>query len=150
MSNWTLSESSERQAAGSIAGYAVNDALGVRLGHVSGWVSDKEHKVQMLKVTVAEWSGTSDYLVPAGAISIIVDTKSVVQLREVLKQTIGRLCFHYRGELPERRLLSSLQRHFPSPPVSVVERLARVDENAAPSRDELAWTRLSDMPSLPA
>lgn len=146
MSNWTLSESSERQTADSIAGYAVNDALGVRLGHVSGRVSDEEGKVQMLKVTVTEWSGTSDYLVPAGAISNILDTKSVVQLREVLKQTIGRLCFHYRGELPERRLLARLQRHFPSPRISVVERLAPVDENAAPSRDELTWTRLSDLP----
>lgn len=132
--------------ADTIAGYAVYDALGVRLGHVSGWVSDDEDLVQMLKVAITEWSETSEYLVPVGAVTLIGDTKSVVQLRDLTKQSIGRLCFRYKGELPERRLLMSLQRHFPSPRLSVVERLNRMSSPKAMSTHIPTWTRLSEIP----
>lgn len=145
MSEWMLFEDRAEALAGSVVGYAVYDALGVRLGHVSGWVADAEDHVQMLKVIVPGWSATSEYLVPVGAVTLIGDTKSVVQLRDLTKQSIGRLCFRYKSDLPEHRLLLSLQRHFPAPRASVMERLHRMSNANALSSHVPTWTRLSEL-----
>ncbi len=140
--SWTLSNMQDGETTSRLAGYAVLDALGVRLGHVSGWVTDPDGRIRMLKVAVTEWEGSSDYLVPLGAVTLISDATSTVQLRKVTKQSIGRLCYRYRGELPAPRLLKTLLRHFHPPRASLVERLARKPRGPHPV--PLSWTRLSD------
>lgn len=143
MPAWILTEVNSDETAARLGGYAVHDALGIRLGYVSGWITDPNGAIRMLKVSVTEWEGASDYLVPLGAVTLVSDTKSLVQLRDVTKQSIGRRCYRYRGDLPEPRLLSTLQRHFKPPRTSVVERLS--NPPAATAASGPSWTRMADM-----
>lgn len=145
MTGWILSEVAVDGSGARLSGYAVHDALGMRLGYVTGWVRDSDGHIQMLKVAVTEWDGASDYLIPVGAITLVSDTRSLIQLRDVTKQSIGRLCYRYKGELPEPRLLISLQRHFKAPRVSVVERLNDASSEPSAEDSSLSWTRLSAM-----
>lgn len=137
MSDWTIRDEL-------VSGYVVYDALGMRLGNVTGCVVNPDDECRMLKVTLADGVDVTDYLVPIGAVTH-VDEAASVQLGELTKQSIRRLCLRYDGELPERRLLVSLQRHFPPPSSAVLERLAGKSGKPARARGTLSWTRLVDI-----
>lgn len=123
MSDWTLTDLPLGEGSYGVAGYAVLDALGLRLGYVSGWVKDPDGKVRMLKVAVREWFETKEYLVPVGSVTLIDDERGQVQLRELTKRSLPKYCMEYEEELPEPQLLKSLIRFFPNPRPSIVERL---------------------------
>ncbi len=123
MANWTLTDLPLGEGSYGIAGYVVLDALGLRLGYVSGWVKDGDEQVRMLKLAVREWFDTKEYLVPVGSITLVDDERSQIHLRELTKRSLPKYCMEYEDELPEPQLLKSLVRFFPNPRPSVTERL---------------------------
>lgn len=128
MSDWTLTDPPLTEGLYGVAGYAVLDALGLRLGYLSGWVKDPDERVRMLKVAVREWFETKEYLVPVGSITLIDDEHTQVHLRELTKRSLPKYCMEFTDELPEPQLLKSLIRFFPNPRPTVVERLERPEE----------------------
>lgn len=128
MSDWTLTDLPLGEGSYGIAGYAVLDALGMRLGYVSGWVKDPDVHVRMLKLAVREWFETKEFLVPVGSITLIDDERSQVHLRELTKRSLAKYCMEFEDELPEPRLLKGLIRFFPNPRPTVVERLDNPEE----------------------
>ncbi len=137
MSDWSLTDRPLHNGASGIAAYAVLDALGLRLGYVTGWVKDPDRRVRMLKVAVRESSDTKEYLIPIGAVTLIDDARAQFHLRELTKRSLGKYCIAFDGELPEPRLLKSLIRYFPNPRPSVVERLEQPEEVPAPPPSRL-------------
>lgn len=123
MSNWTLTALPLGEGSYGIAGYAVLDALGLRLGYVAGWVKDPDECVRMLSLAVREWFETKEYLVPIGSITLIDDEHAKIHLRELTKRSLPKYCMELGDELPEPQLLKGLIRFFPNPRPSVVERL---------------------------
>ena len=128
MSDWKLTDLPLGEGSYGIAGYAVLDALGLRLGYVSGWVKDPDNRVRMLKLAVREWFETNEYLVPIGSVTLIDDQHSQIHLRELTKRSLPKYCIEFDNELPEPQLLKSLVRFFPNPRPSVVERLEKPEE----------------------
>jgi hypothetical protein len=128
MSDWTLTDLPLGEGAYGIAGYGVLDALGVKIGYISGWVKDPDERVRMLKVAVREWFDMKEYLIPVGSITLVDDDRSQIQLRELTKRTIPKYCMPYEDDLPEPQLLKSLIRFFPNPRPTVAERLAKPEE----------------------
>lgn len=137
MSDWTLTDLPLGEGAYGIAGYAVLDALGIRLGYVAGWIRDPDDRVRMLKLAVRQWFETREFLVPIGSITLIDDDHSQVHLRELTKRSIPKYCLEFEDELPEPQLLKSLIRFFPNPRPSIVERIEKPDEVPAPPSSRL-------------
>ena len=129
---WNLLDLPLSEGFHGIMGYAVLDALGLKMGRVSGWVTDPYDKVRMIKLSVRDWFDVQEFLVPIGCITLIDDSRSQIHLRELTRRTLPKYCIEYKGELPEPQLLKSLIRYFPNPRPVVVERLERPDELAAP------------------
>lgn len=130
ISEWTLSDLPLSEGICGIAGYAVLDALGLKMGRVSGWVKDPYQQVRMIKLVVREWFEAQEFLVPIGSITLIDDHHSQMHLRELTRRSLPKYCIEYTGELPEPQLLKSLIRFFPNPRPVIVERLQRPDERA--------------------
>ena len=144
MREWTLTAGADA-SDDSIVGFAVYDSLGVRLGHVFGYLKDPGDRIQMLLVRATAITRSPEFLVPIGAVTHVAAAKSFVQLRDLTKQSICRLCFRYTGDLPEHRLLVGLQRHFPRASPSVRNTLSGISLAGASRLDSPAWTRLSDL-----
>jgi len=144
---WSLIYFAGDDTSFGIGGYAAYDAFGVRFGRVSGLVLDEDQRVRMLKVTLTEAPDTLEYLVPVGGIRRIDASRASIELRDIKKDTIARRCFRYEGELPERRLLLSLQRHFPPPSDGIVEQLHRAAKVPGPASQAPNWTPLNELPS---
>ncbi len=132
MPDWTLENRPLGEGGDGIAGYTVVDALGLRLGWVSGWITDPDDRVRMLKLAVREWFKIKEFLVPIGSITLIDDRRSRIQLRELTKRSVPKYCMPFEGDIPEPRLLNGLIRFFPNPRPRVVERLEHPDEVPAP------------------
>jgi hypothetical protein len=128
MQTWSLTDLPLGDSAYGVAGYAVLDALGVRMGYVSGWVKDPDGRVRMLKIAIREMYETNEYLVPIGSVTLIDDARNQIQLRELTRRLLPKYCMRFDDELPEPQLLRSLIRFFPNPRPSVVERLQRPEE----------------------
>ena len=140
--DWTLADLPLGEGFVGIAGYAVLDALGLKMGYVSGWVKDPDAQVRMIKLCVRDWFDVQEFLVPIGCITLIDDSRSQINLRELTRRSLPKYCIEYRGELPEPQLLKGLIRYFPNPRPVVVERLERPEELPAsyhtgkPARDQ--------------
>lgn len=132
MVNWTRIDFSDLSGAYGVAGYGLLDALGVRIGQVTGWVTYPSGEIALLKVTVRDWFKSRDFLLPLGAISLIDDARRHVQLRQLTRRTLARQCLPVEPTaLPPDDVLAEFVQYFPNPRPSVVERLG--DPNPAPS-----------------
>lgn len=122
--SWTLTDFTDLTGVYGIAGYGVLDALGVRIGHVSGWVTDGAGEIGLLKVTVRDWFKSSNYLLPLGTLSLIDDGRQHLHLRQLTKRALMKHCLPLEDGLPPTPVLDDLVHFFPNPRPSIVERLA--------------------------
>ncbi|MEM6646023.1 MAG: hypothetical protein AAF730_07200 [Bacteroidota bacterium] len=134
MAPWTLFDIA--RAKGTVASYHVIDALGLRIGTVSGWVKMPSGATAMLKVTVRNWFALRAYLLPLGAIRRIDDTRKHVRLAALNKSSLQSRCLPLNGKLPHADRLYDLLERFPAPAGDVD---ARIQTNG----------RYSDRPARP-
>ena len=142
MADWKLTDLPDLQGTNGIAGYSVLDALGVRIGHISGWVSNSSGRITLLKATVRDWFKSRDYLIPLGAVTLIDDTRRRLQLRQLTKRALMKQCLPIGNVLPEASFLEDLIQYFPNPRPSIMERLA----HPATVRPMPSWSRLTVHP----
>lgn len=124
MAGWILTDFSDLTGAYGVAGYSVLDALGVRIGHVSGWVTEPSGEIALLKVTVRDWFKSRAYLLPSGGIMAVEDERRHVTLRQLTRRALMKQCLPLEDDLPPPHLLRELIQFFPNPRPAVVERLA--------------------------
>lgn len=141
MTSWQMLDA--QQIDSPVRGFAVRDADGLSIGRIHGCVVDANGRVQMLAVRVDTAATTDHYIIPIGAVGRIDDSTSSIHLREVHGASIGKRGLRLDGELPEHRLMTSLQRFFPPPSEAVVRRLAIA--MGEPMRDGLRWTSLDEI-----
>ena len=140
--DWKLVNFEESDESTGIDGYSVLDALGLRVGHVSGWVIHPSGGVVMLKTTIRDWFKTRDYLVPIGAVTLVNDIHRQLQLRQLTRRALIKQCIQVTDELPAQDVLEELIQYFPNPRPVVAERLNRGQELLR----QPTWSRLTIQP----
>ncbi|MEM1094069.1 MAG: hypothetical protein AAGJ10_05660 [Bacteroidota bacterium] len=121
MAPWTLFDIA--RAKGTVAGYYVIDALGLRIGTVSGWVKTPNGATSLLKVTIRDWFALRAYLVPIGAIRSIDDERKQVRLAALSKSSLQSRCLPLASKLPHADRLNDLLERFPAPLADVEARI---------------------------
>lgn len=126
--NWKLTNVSNEDGRPGVSGYGVLDALGVRIGHIDGWVTGPEGRVRLLKVRVLDWFRGRGFLVPLGCVTLIDDGRRHVQLTQLTKRTLLKQCLPVSTSLPDPAQLEELIRYFPNPRPAILERF-HLDED---------------------
>jgi len=121
MAPWTLLDIA--RAKGTVAGYYVIDALGLRIGTVSGWVKQPSGATTLLKVTIRDWFALRAYLLPLGAIQRIDDERKQVRLATLTKSSLQSRCLPLLSKLPHADRLYDLLERFPAPLADVDARI---------------------------
>lgn len=125
VSDWKLFNIPMPRRPLGIAGYDVLDTQGLRVGHVSGWVSSPDGTTVLIKVSVPLTGGQPDYLLPLGAIDRINDPERMIRLRLLTCETVVETCLRMADLLPEPDDLEDLIHHFPNPRPVVLERMTQ-------------------------
>jgi len=142
VADWKLFDLSDLGENKGIAGYSAFDALGVRLGPVSGWVTDPNDQIVLFKTTIRDWFKSRDFLVPLGVVSQIDDTRQRLQMRQLTKRALIKQCLPIESVLPASSYLEELIQYFPNPRPSIIERISRTQTN----QNFPSWSRLTVYP----
>lgn len=111
--DWSLHQTSSSDTASGFAHYGVLDAVGVRLGTVSGWVRTPDGQVAGLCVELRGFSSSQSYLVPLGYVTGVDPRHRTIHLREVTRRILPRMAAPCDGFLPPREVLEAVQREAP-------------------------------------
>lgn len=149
MAPWTLFDVA--RAKGTVAGYYVIDALGLRIGTVSGWVKMPNGATALLKVTVRDWFALRAYLLPVGAIQRIDDERKHIRLAALTKSSLQSRCLPLVGKLPHADRLYDLIGRFSAPPGAVDARIQSNGRNPdRPARAQVATPAFTSIDALQA
>ena len=131
-------------ASGSVVGFGVLDALGMRLGTVEGWVWAPDGTLAFLEVAHRAVLRESRHLVPLGYVVQVDPGHRYVHLRELTRRTLGTACPRLDDRrLPDDDALADAWAAAPTPRPDVTTRLrhpeagvdALVPERIAVRRD---------------
>ena len=110
--DWSLHQTSSTRSASGFALYSVLDAVGVRLGTISGWVCAPSGEVVGLCVALSRFE---PYMIPLGYVTGVDPRHHTIHLREVTRRLLPRLAVPCHPTLPPAEVLVSLLQEAPAP-----------------------------------
>ncbi len=133
--DWSLYKTSSSDPESGFATYGVLDAVGVRLGTVSGWVRSPGGEVTGLCVDLRGFALSTSYLIPLGYATGVDPRHRTIHLREITRRNLTRLATPCDGTLPPREVLESVFREAPAPRAEIVSVFRQPERGPLFSRD---------------
>lgn len=110
--DWSLHQTSSSETASGFTRYSVLDAVGVRLGTISGWVRAPGGQLAGLCVALSRFE---PYLIPLGYVTGVDPRHRTIHLREVTRRVLPRLGVPCADVLPPAEVLDAVLREAPAP-----------------------------------
>jgi hypothetical protein len=111
-----------------VVGFDVIDAIGIRMGSVSGCFLDVEGRVTFLRVTIMGHStlGCPSFLIPAFYVTLVDSDRRKIQVRALRRLTVPEFCHPYDPLSTTPELIVELSTGHPPAAEDVADTLARL------------------------
>ncbi len=114
--DWSLFKTLSSDLSADPSRYHVLDAVGVRLGVVSGWVRSPLGQVAGLRVAVRGFFNDHLYVIPIGYVAQIDPRHRVLHLREITRRALPQMALRCDGDaLPPPEVLENVFQDAPAP-----------------------------------
>ncbi len=121
--DWSLHKISSSEPTSGLAQFSVLDAVGVRLGAVSGWVYTPDGHVAGLSVGLRGFFKAHYYLIPLGYVTQIDPRHRTLHLREITRRSLPQVAVRCDDTLPPAEVLETVLREAPNPRPAIVSML---------------------------